>query len=91
MAVGPLPVTMIEPAFGASLMPQVGLKALPAPGVATARQAAIALSAVAVAAEPEYCVTFLPEANSLPKNYFAVIFHLPSRAGLDNGNDFVSG
>lgn len=91
MPVGPLPVAMIEPAFGATLMPEVGLKTLPAPGVVTASQAAIALSAVAVAAEPEHGVTLLPEANSLPKNNFAVILHLPSRAGLDNGNGFVSG
>lgn len=89
--VGPLTVTMIEPPFGASLMPQIGAAPLPEPGIVTAGQAAIALSAVAVEAEPEHCATRLCVANSLPQNYFAVILHLPSRAGLDNGNGFVSG
>ena len=85
-AVGPLPVAMIEPAFGASLVPQIGATPLPESSAVTA-----ALAAVAVQAEPEHGKASLRAANPLPENYFAVIVHLPSQAGLDNGNGFVSG
>ena len=89
--VRPLPVAMIEPAFGTSLMPPVGAAALQDPRAVTATQAAIALSAITMAAEPEHGATRFRAANPLPKNNFAVIVHLPSQAGLDNGNGFVSG
>ena len=78
MPVGPLPVAMIEPAFRAALMPPVGATALPDPCVVTAGQAAVALSAVAMEAEPEHGATHFCVANPLPKNNFAVILHLPS-------------
>ena len=91
MAVGSLPVAMIEPAFGASLVPPIGVAPLPEPRAVTAGEAAIALAAVAVQAEPEHGKASLRAANPLPENDFAVIVHLPSQAGLDNGNDFVSG
>jgi hypothetical protein len=82
---------MIEPAFRAALMPQVGAAALPNPRAVTASEAAVALSAVAMEAEPEHGATRFRVANPLPKNNFAVILHSPSRAGLDNGKAFVSG
>ncbi len=91
IAVGLLPVPMIEPAFGASLVSQIGATPLPESRAVTAGQTAIALSAVAVQAEPEHGKASLRAANPLPENYFAVIVHLPSQAGLDNGNGFVSG
>ena len=78
MPVGPLPVAMIEPAFRAALMPPVGATALPDPCVVTASQAAVALSAVAMEAEPEHGATHFCVANPLPKNNFAVTLHLPS-------------
>lgn len=91
IAVGPLPVAMIEPAFGASLVPQIGATPLPESRAVTAGETAIALAAVAVQAEPEHGKARLRTANPLPENDFAVIVHLPSQAGLDNGNRFVSG
>lgn len=91
MAVGPLPVPMVEPAFGASLVPQIGAAPLPEPRAVTAAEAAIALAAVAMAAEPEHGKASLRAANPLPENYFAMIVHLPSQAALDNGSGFVSG
>jgi hypothetical protein len=91
MAVGLLPVAVIEPAFGTSLVPPIGAAPLLESSAVTAGETAIALSAVAVQAEPEHSQTILRAANPLPENYFAVIVHLPSQAGLDNGNGFVSG
>jgi hypothetical protein len=91
IAVGPLPVAMIEPAFGTSLVPQIGVAPLLESRPVTAGETAIALAAVAVQAEPEHGKASLRTANPLPENDFAVIVHLPSQAGLDNGNGFVSG
>lgn len=91
ITVGPLAVAMIEPAFGAFLVPQIGSTPLLASSVITAGETAIALAAVAVQAEPEHGKASLRAANPLPENDFAVIVHLPSQAGLDNGNAFVSG
>jgi hypothetical protein len=91
IAVSPLPVAMIEPAFEASLMPPIGVAPLPESRAVTAGETAIALAAVAVQAEPEHGKASLHAANPLPENYFAVIVHLPSQAGLDNGKAFVSG
>jgi len=91
MPVGPLPVAMIEPAFGTYLVTPVGAPPLPQPRVGTAGEAAITLSAVAMETKPEHGVTGMAEANPLPNNDFAVILHLPSRAGVDNGKGFVSG
>jgi len=91
MAVGLLPVPMIESAFGTSLVPPVGAAPLKESRAVTAGETAIALPAVAVQAEPEHGKASLHAANPLPENDFAVIVHLPSQAGLDNGNGFVSG
>ena len=43
-----MPVAMIEPAFGASLVPPIGAAPLPEPDVVTAGKTAIALPAIAV-------------------------------------------
>jgi hypothetical protein len=90
MAVGPLPVAMIEPA-GASLVPPIGAAPLPDPDVVTAGKTAIALPAIAVQTKPEHSKAGLRAASPLPENYFAMIVHLPSQAGLHNGKGFVSG
>ena len=50
----PLPVPMIEPTFGAPLVPAVGFSALLASHYQTASRAAIALPAVAVRTNPEH-------------------------------------
>jgi len=49
----PLAVAMIEPSFGATLVAAVGATALPAPRFCSANGTAIALSAIAVSADPE--------------------------------------
>jgi hypothetical protein len=87
-----LSVAMIEPSFGALLVAGVGAPSLVEAGTLTAWGAAVALSAIAVRADEEHCVTLATEANSLPEYRFAVnCRHAPSQAGLDNGTGFVAG
>jgi hypothetical protein len=84
-----LPVAMIEPSLGALLMPAIGTAPLTKPGLLAAGQAAITLTTVTVRAEKEQGTAFLTQANSQPKDYFAVKRHAPSQAALDNGDHFV--
>jgi hypothetical protein len=87
-----LPITMIEPSFGALLVARVGAPSLVEAGTLTAWSAAVALSAIAVRADEEHCVTLATEANSLPEYRFAMnCRHASSPAGLDNGTGFVAG
>ncbi len=87
-----LSVAMIKPSFEAPLMAAVGAPTLVDSGMLTAGGAAIALSAVAVRADEEHCVTLATEANPLPEYRFAMnCRHASSQAGLDNGTDFVAG
>jgi hypothetical protein len=67
-----LPVAMIEPSFGALLVPAVGAPSLADAGMLTAWGAAVALSAVAVRADEEHCMTLATKANSLPEYRFAM-------------------
>jgi hypothetical protein len=76
---------MIEPPFRTPLMPAVGAAPLPAPGFSAARFAAIALSAVAVPANPEHRVASHAETNPLTKYNLAMSIHARRQAGLDNG------
>ena len=80
---------MIEPPLWTALVSLVGLPALTQPGLGSAGEAAIALAAITMAAQPEHRVTRVTEANSLPENYFVVVVHLPGRAGLDTARRFV--
>jgi hypothetical protein len=58
----------------------------------TALGVAVALSAIAVRADEEHCVTLVTEANSLPEYRFArTCRHASSQAGLDNDRGFVAG
>ena len=81
-----MPIAMIEPSFGASLVAAVGAASLPAPGFQAARIAAVTLSAVAVPADPENCVASDSRANPLPKDHLAMKIHVRPRTGLDNGD-----
>jgi hypothetical protein len=87
LSVRTLPVAMIQPAFGALLVPAVGGTALLAPGVATARRAAIALASITVRTNPEQRLASLAATNSLPENHFSMNRHPPTQADFDNGND----
>lgn len=82
-AVFPLSVPVVKPAFRAPLVAAVGSAALPAPGFAPACGTAIALSAIAVPADPEHCVT--SQTNPLTKDRLAMKIHVRQQAGLDNG------
>jgi hypothetical protein len=87
-----LTITMIEPPLGALLVAAVGAPSLAGSGMLTAWGAAVALSAIAVRADEEHCVTLAAEANPLPEYRFAVSCrHASSQAGLDNGCGFVAG
>ena len=68
LAVGTLPVAMIEPAFEAPLMTTVGSTALLAPGFGAANRTAVALASIAVRANPEHRLASLAAANALPEN-----------------------
>jgi hypothetical protein len=86
-----LPVAMIEPAFGALLVPAVGGTALPAPGLHAAIRAAIALPSITMRTNPEQRLAFLAATNSLPENDFAMNRHPPTQADFDNGNGSCHG
>lgn len=80
-----LPVAVIETALGTPLMPAVGGAPLTALRLRPALETAIALSAVATAAEPEHSQAFGIETYPLPKNDFAIQRHPLRGRGFDNG------
>ncbi len=86
MAVSALAVAMIELSFGASLVPLIGAAALPPPGFGAAGFAAVALSPVAVPADPEDSVAADNRTNTLTKDHLAMKIHLRPGTGLDNGD-----
>ena len=79
-------VAMIELSFGASLVPLIGAASLSAPGFGAAGFAAVALSPVAVPADPENCVASDSRTNPLTKDHLAMPIHMRPRTGLDNGD-----
>lgn len=91
MAVGTLPVPMIEPAFEASLVTTVGSATLLAPGFRAAGRAAVTLPSIAVRANPEHRLAALAAANALPENGFSMSLHPPTQADFDNGNRSCQG
>jgi hypothetical protein len=80
----PLTVAMIEPSFRAPLVAAVGAAALPATGFGAASGTAVALSAIAVPADPEQRVA--TNASPLTKDRLAMKIHARRQAGLDNGD-----
>jgi hypothetical protein len=86
MSIVPLPVAMVQTTFRAALVTAVGTALLLDPGLSAATGTAIALSAVAVLADPEHLVAIATTANALPENHFAMSRHRCPPAGLDNGN-----
>ena len=86
MAVSALAVAMIELSFGASLVPLIGPAALPPPGFGAAGFAAVALSPVAVPADPEDSVAADNRTNTLTKDHLAMKIHVRPKTGLDNGD-----
>jgi hypothetical protein len=86
LAVGTLPVAMIEPTLRTALVAAVSGAVLAAPGFAPASWAAIALAAIAVRANPEHRLASLAATHSRPENRFSMNRHPPTPAGFDNGN-----
>jgi len=86
LAVGTLPITMIEPAFRTPLIAAVGNAVLSAPGCTAAHRAAITLSAITVLTDPERRMTSTAAANPLPQNHFARKRHARRKRRLDNGS-----
>ena len=86
MAVSALAVAMVELSFGASLVPLIGAAALPPPGFGAAGLAAVALSPVAVPADPEDSVAADNRTNTLTKDHLAMKIHVRPSTGLDNGD-----
>ena len=86
-----LPVPMIEPTFRTPLVTAVGGAASPEPGFGAARQAAIALSLIAVRTDPVHRVTTLAETNSRTENHLAMNRHAPCWAALWQRQRFMAG
>jgi hypothetical protein len=75
---------MIEPSFRAPLVAAVGAASLPAPGFGLTSGTAIAMSAIAVSADPEHRVA--SNTSPLTKCRLAMKIHARRQAGLDNGD-----
>ena len=86
MAISALAVAMIESSFPASLMAAVGTTALSATRFGAAGFATVALSAVAVPADPEDSVAADNRTNTLTKDHLAMKIHVRPGTGLDNGD-----
>jgi hypothetical protein len=81
-----LAIAVVEAAFRAPLIPAVGAAVLVEARFSPATRAAIALSPITVAADPENCLASIAVANSLPQNPLAKYVHTFSQKGLDNGS-----
>ena len=87
-----LAVAMIELAFGALLVPLVGLPPLSSAGLIAACDAAIAVPAIAVRAEEKHGVAVVAETNSMKENRVVMNRrHAWLQARLDNGTRIVAG
>ena len=80
-----LPVAVVQLPFQALLVAGVCAAPLLEPDVNAAVEAAIALSAITVPADPEHCAASAVAANPLPENHFAVSRHPCPKVGMDNG------
>jgi hypothetical protein len=85
-AIVALPVTMVFSSFGALLVAPVGATALLPASFGLTGRAAITLSPIAVATDPEHGVAFAAAADSLTENNLAMTRHPRCQVGLDNGD-----
>lgn len=85
LTVGSLAVSLVESSFGSFTVAQVGSSALLSAGLNAAIVAAVAMSPVALAANPEKGPTFMPPAKPLTQNIFHGRNHPRPKARLDNG------
>ena len=94
MPIPPLAIAMVEPSFGALLVPAVGATSLTEPREPATGGAAIVLAAITAYAQDERDAAFAVPANPWSQNYFARRRHaqLPQLpAALDNGFSSVAG
>lgn len=77
---------MIFSSFGALLVATVGTTALLTAGFGLAGPAAITLSPIAAATDPEHRVALAAAANPLTENNLAMTRHPRRQVGLDNGD-----
>jgi hypothetical protein len=84
---------MIEPPFGALLVPLIGSSPLLTAGLLAAFGTAIPVTTIAVRADEKRLMAGLRQACSLQENCFVAVNrrHALSQAGLDNGIRFVAG
>jgi hypothetical protein len=82
---------MVEPPFGALLVPAVGGTSLAEPCLPAADKTAIALPAITVGTQKEQCAAFVMQTNPWSQNHFARSRHAYSQAALDNGYGSMSG
>jgi len=73
--VGALPVAMIQPPFGALLMPAIGGTMLLAPRLTTTLRAAVPLAAITAGANPEHRPAIGVAAKPMPENNFPMNRH----------------
>jgi len=77
---------MVFSSFGALLVATVGTTALLTAGLGLAGHAAITLSPIAAATDPEHGVALAAAANPLTENNLAITRHPRRQVGLDNGD-----
>jgi len=85
-AIVALPIAMVFSSFGALLVATVGTTALLTAGFGLAGHAAITLSPIAAATDPEHGVALAAAANPLTENNLAMTRHPRRQVGLDNGD-----
>ena len=81
-----LAIAMVLTPFRTLLMAAVGQAVLLSACLLPTKMAAVVLSSVTVATDPENLVTAASTANSLTKDNFAVSRHPRPEVGLDNGD-----
>ena len=81
-----LAIAMVLPSFRTLLMAAVGQAVLLSSRLLPTKVAAVVLSSVTVATDPENLATTAGTTNSLTKDNFAVGRHARPKVGLDNGD-----
>lgn len=90
VAIPLLAIAMIEPPFGALLVPAIGVASLVKPRTLATRGTTVALAAITSGAQIKLEATFAVPAN-LPSEAIVRRRHARCQAALDNGSSFVAG
>ena len=89
-AIPPLAIAMVEPPFGALLVPPVGAASLADPRMPLTAETTVALAAITADAKKECRAAFAVPANASSE---AIVRrrHARWQAALDNGSSIVAG